>query len=129
MTRATFSTKLLVEQRHLDGFVILAGYGPIADNFVEVEAAVAELQSAAADARRPFAWVDGPLVMAMRQGDIILIDELNLAEDSVVERLNRFPFSPAVRTVSTCIPCLSLVGTGSYKSQGFCPDALSSVLI
>jgi midasin (ATPase involved in ribosome maturation) len=60
-----------------------------ADDIGALEAAVADLQLAAADARRPFAWVDGPLVTAMRQGDVILIDELNLAEDSVVERLNR----------------------------------------
>ena len=39
--------------------------------------------------RAPFAWEDGPLVTAMRKGDIILIDELNLAEDAVLERLNR----------------------------------------
>lgn len=37
----------------------------------------------------PFVWADGPLVQAMLQGDIILIDELNLAEDAVLERLNR----------------------------------------
>lgn len=52
-------------------------------------AAVEQLQSAAAEALRPFAWEDGPLVAAMRAGDAILIDELNLAEDAVVERLNR----------------------------------------
>jgi midasin len=33
--------------------------------------------------------VDGPLVTAMRRGDMILIDEINLAEDAVLERLNR----------------------------------------
>ncbi|XXQ38124.1 Midasin [Plasmodiophora brassicae] len=35
-----------------------------------------------------FEWVDGPLVVAMRRGDMILIDEISLAEDAVVERLN-----------------------------------------
>lgn len=40
----------------------------------------------------PFEWVDGPLVTAMRNGDILLIDELNLAEDAVLERLNRYVF-------------------------------------
>lgn len=39
--------------------------------------------------RSPFVWEDGPLVQAMRKGDIILIDEINLAEDAVIERLNR----------------------------------------
>lgn len=36
-----------------------------------------------------FAWYDGPLVQAMKQGDHFLIDEISLAEDSVLERLNR----------------------------------------
>lgn len=33
-------------------------------------------------------WRDGPLVKAMRNGEAFLIDEINLAEDSVLERLN-----------------------------------------
>lgn len=35
-----------------------------------------------------FEWVDGPLVNAMRNGDMFLIDEISLADDSVLERLN-----------------------------------------
>ncbi|XP_011314888.1 midasin isoform X1 [Fopius arisanus] len=35
-----------------------------------------------------FEWVDGPLVIAMRAGDIFLADEISLADDSVLERLN-----------------------------------------
>ncbi|KAJ2358747.1 AAA ATPase midasin, partial [Coemansia sp. RSA 2618] len=35
-----------------------------------------------------FAWHDGPLVQALRNGDMFLMDELNLADDSVLERLN-----------------------------------------
>ena len=42
--------------------------------------------------RAPFEWVDGPLIAAMKQGDILLIDELNLAEDAVLERLNRYGY-------------------------------------
>lgn len=53
---------------------------------------VVSMQEAAASAGAPFQWVDGPLVTAMRQGDMILIDELNLAEDAVLERLNRSDF-------------------------------------
>jgi len=55
----------------------------------QLRAATAEAAAAAAAARAPFEWVDGPLVTAMRAGDIILIDELNLAEDAVLERMNR----------------------------------------
>ncbi|KAI0357543.1 midasin [Trametes cingulata] len=35
-----------------------------------------------------FEWRDGPLVEAMRQGDVFLLDEISLADDSVLERLN-----------------------------------------
>lgn len=35
-----------------------------------------------------FEWHDGPLVHAMQQGGILLLDELSLADDSVLERLN-----------------------------------------
>ncbi len=35
-----------------------------------------------------FEWQDGPLTKSMRSGDLILLDEANLAEDAVLERLN-----------------------------------------
>ncbi|KAL8000860.1 putative AAA+ ATPase domain, midasin, P-loop containing nucleoside triphosphate hydrolase [Plasmopara halstedii] len=35
-----------------------------------------------------FEWADGPLVESMKKGDLFLIDEINLAEDAVLERLN-----------------------------------------
>lgn len=35
-----------------------------------------------------FEWQDGALVAAMRAGDWVLLDELNLADDAVLERLN-----------------------------------------
>lgn len=35
-----------------------------------------------------FQWYDGPLVEAMRNGDVFLLDEISLADDSVLERLN-----------------------------------------
>ncbi|KAG0489307.1 hypothetical protein HPP92_008118 [Vanilla planifolia] len=35
-----------------------------------------------------FVWQDGPLVEAMKAGDIFLVDEISLADDSVLERLN-----------------------------------------
>lgn len=35
-----------------------------------------------------FEWVDGPLINAMRSGDLFLADEISLADDSVLERLN-----------------------------------------
>lgn len=35
-----------------------------------------------------FEWQDGPLVQAMKCGDLFLVDEISLADDSVLERLN-----------------------------------------
>ena len=35
-----------------------------------------------------FEWRNGPLINAMNQGDIFLLDEISLADDSVLERLN-----------------------------------------
>jgi midasin len=35
-----------------------------------------------------FEWQDGPLVQAMQEGELMLIDEVSLADDAVLERLN-----------------------------------------
>lgn len=35
-----------------------------------------------------FEWVDGPLIMAMTKGGMFLADEISLADDSVLERMN-----------------------------------------
>lgn len=35
-----------------------------------------------------FMWHDGPLVQAMKDGSLFLVDEIPLADDSVLERLN-----------------------------------------
>eukprot|EP00392_Amoebophrya_sp_AT5.2_P004892 g4901.t1 len=35
-----------------------------------------------------FEWMDGPLVQAMKEGGFFLIDEVSLADDAVIERLN-----------------------------------------
>jgi midasin len=34
-----------------------------------------------------FEWADGPLVTAMRRGNVLLVDEINVADDAVTERL------------------------------------------
>ena len=36
----------------------------------------------------PFEWVDGPLVEVMKKGGLFLVDEISLADDSVLERMN-----------------------------------------
>jgi midasin (ATPase involved in ribosome maturation) len=40
------------------------------------------------ESARLFEWVDGPLIEAMQRGDLFLADEISLADDSVLERLN-----------------------------------------
>ncbi|XP_066248350.1 midasin [Euwallacea similis] len=40
------------------------------------------------DSNSLFEWVDGPLLNAMRKGSVFLADEISLADDSVLERLN-----------------------------------------
>ena len=35
-----------------------------------------------------FEWEDGPLVCSMKEGSLLLLDEISLAEDAVLERLN-----------------------------------------
>lgn len=41
-----------------------------------------------AEAEKLFEWCDGVLVQAMHTGCCLLIDEISLAEDAVLERLN-----------------------------------------
>ncbi|XP_078040889.1 midasin [Augochlora pura] len=40
------------------------------------------------DSQKLFEWVDGPLIKAMKTGGFFLVDEISLADDSVLERLN-----------------------------------------
>ncbi|XP_066110370.1 midasin isoform X3 [Saccopteryx bilineata] len=40
------------------------------------------------DTARLFEWHDGPLVLAMKEDGFFLLDEISLADDSVLERLN-----------------------------------------
>ena len=46
------------------------------------------VEQSMASARALFEWVDGSLVYAMQHGDHFLVDEISLADDSVLERLN-----------------------------------------
>ena len=54
----------------------------------ELVAFVERLAGLCADYDRIFEWADGALVEAMRCGGSFLVDEISLAEDSVLERLN-----------------------------------------
>ncbi|MCO5604407.1 hypothetical protein L7F22_058572 [Adiantum nelumboides] len=54
----------------------------------DLELALQELERLKSDYQSLFVWQDGPLVEAMRKGDFFLVDEISLADDSVLERLN-----------------------------------------
>ncbi|PXF43299.1 Midasin [Gracilariopsis chorda] len=56
-----------------------------------------------------FEWSDGPLVRAMKEGHSFLIDEINMAEDAVIERLN---------SVLEPQRCLLLSERGAVLSEG-----------
>lgn len=40
------------------------------------------------DAQKNPRWVDGPIIKAMKRGEVLLLDEVNLARPEVIERLN-----------------------------------------
>ncbi len=70
-----------------------------------------------ADKNAPlFEWVDGPLVNAMTHGHCFLMDEINMADDAVVERLNAVLESSRTlmlseKSVDSCV----LVGHPSFR--------------
>ncbi|KAF9110511.1 AAA ATPase midasin [Mortierella sp. AM989] len=58
------------------------------DDGTELGPVVAELRRAYRQATTLFEWHDGPLVQSMKEGHLFLLDEISLADDSVLERLN-----------------------------------------
>ncbi|KAF9437661.1 AAA ATPase midasin [Entomortierella beljakovae] len=54
----------------------------------ELGPTIAELRRAYRQATTLFEWHDGPLVQSMKEGHLFLLDEISLADDSVLERLN-----------------------------------------
>lgn len=68
---------------HTEGADFLGGLRPFRENehnFGETEENVT--------CKQLFEWANGPLVIAMLEGTYFLADEISLAEDSVLERLN-----------------------------------------
>lgn len=49
---------------------------------------IGSLRPGGIDSSQLFQWKDGPLVTCMKNGLMLLIDEISLADDSVIERLN-----------------------------------------
>eukprot|EP00850_Spirogloea_muscicola_P001971 SM000007S20931 [mRNA] locus=s7:964636:998915:+ [translate_table: standard] len=62
--------------------------GSVDTGLVDLRRRVSEMEQLQRSWHSLFAWHDGPLVTAMKDGNMILIDEISLAEDSILERLN-----------------------------------------
>lgn len=56
--------------------------------FMALSSVVAEIEDLFRRYSSLFEWVDGPVAEAMKSGHMLLLDELSLAEDAVLERLN-----------------------------------------
>jgi hypothetical protein len=65
-----------------------------------------------------FEWEDGPLVKAMKDGDLFLVDEISLADDSVLERLN-----------SVLEPARTLVSQVNYICRHFSLNLLFKLVL
>uniref|UniRef100_A0A8D2MCK3 Midasin n=1 Tax=Zonotrichia albicollis TaxID=44394 RepID=A0A8D2MCK3_ZONAL len=63
---------------HMETSDFLGGLRPVRQRAKEQES----------DGSRLFEWCDGPLVLAMKEEGFFLLDEISLADDSVLERLN-----------------------------------------
>lgn len=66
---------------------LLAVYDSLPKDKVDEEKR-SEIKRLRHDLTNLFEWCDGPLVQAMKSGDFFLLDEISLADDSVLERLN-----------------------------------------
>ncbi|XP_017477860.1 PREDICTED: midasin, partial [Rhagoletis zephyria] len=62
---------------HTEGADFLGGLRPCRDASADENTA-----------KKLFEWADGPLILAMQEGSYFMADEISLAEDSVLERLN-----------------------------------------
>ncbi|KAF7722956.1 AAA ATPase midasin [Apophysomyces ossiformis] len=81
MLAETFQRQLHIVNCHQNTETgdLLGGQRPVRNN----------TESADSDKQKPlFEWHDGPLVQSMREGHLFLLDEISLADDSVLERLN-----------------------------------------
>ena len=54
----------------------------------DLDPQVADLAAAIFKRQMEPHWVDGPVIKALKRGDVLLLDEINLAPAAVVERLN-----------------------------------------
>ena len=73
-----------------DGDALIASYRSLsASNLAQIPVDLRQrIDLAQVKAKALFEWSDGSLVQAMKEGQLFLLDEISLADDSVLERLN-----------------------------------------
>eukprot|EP01029_Cantina_marsupialis_P012772 TRINITY_DN2822_c0_g1_i4.p1 TRINITY_DN2822_c0_g1~~TRINITY_DN2822_c0_g1_i4.p1 ORF type:complete len:5400 (+),score=2320.53 TRINITY_DN2822_c0_g1_i4:448-16200(+) len=102
---------------HTDFSDLVGADLPIASNPDE------EIEDATSDKPR-FAWCDGPLLTAIKEGKWILLDELNLAPQSVLEGLNSCLdhraqiFIPELNKSFDCPPSFRVFGAQNPLYEG-----------
>ena len=75
-----------------------------------------------------FAWRDGPFLLAMKKGDWVLLDELNLASQQVLEGLNScldhrgVVYIPELDKEFICHPDFRIFAAQNPQNQGICFD-------
>lgn len=96
------------------------GLGVSQEVGARLEAELISLRALALRTKGLFEWVDGPLVTAMRWGELLLLDELSLAEDAVIERLN------SVLEPGRSITLAEKGGEGSAGGQGLAETVVAA---
>jgi midasin len=78
--------------QHTESSDFIGGLRPVRSKdegeSADVMAVAEESKPEGPDARKLFEWVEGPLITSMRSGGSFLLDEISLADDSVLERIN-----------------------------------------
>lgn len=83
---STLSTLEKLIQTYKQGLI---SYPAVTDQHLEtIEVGMKKLSQLHQKWQTIFMWQDGPLVRSMKDGDLLLVDEISLADDSVLERLN-----------------------------------------
>jgi midasin len=67
---------------------VLKALKPLCKDNKELRETYKQIKSMKSELSMVFEWQDGILVKAMQSGGLLLIDEISLANDSVLERLN-----------------------------------------
>ena len=92
--RAFFSDRIETTDMELDDLVEEFGKLDVeqllhsSSNSMALSADIERIRDTFGRQRVLFEWVDGALVEAMKRGEPFLLDEISLADDSVLERLN-----------------------------------------